>query len=85
LLNETRQPQNKYVGFENDISLRYIPLKNLEINYGFSFLKSASSMKYLPKIQDEKKIAVWSYLMVSYTLNILQVKPKVSVNANIPR
>ncbi|ULQ51785.1 hypothetical protein [Flavihumibacter fluvii] len=76
LLNETGQPQNKYVGFESDISLRYIPAKNLDVNYGFSFLKSSSSMKYLPKIQNEKQIAVWSYLMVSYTLNILHLKPK---------
>ena len=71
LLNESEQKVNKYLGFESDLSLKYIPIKNLEINYGFSFLKSSSSMKYLPKIQDENKLAIWSYLMVSYTFTVV--------------
>lgn len=68
------QKINKYLGFENDLSLKYIPIKNLEINYGFSFLKSSSSMQYLPKIQDENKLAVWSYLMVAYSFDAVDVK-----------
>jgi len=76
LLNDIGELQKKFIGVESDFSLRDIPSKNLEINYGFSFLKSSSSMKYLPKIYNEKKLAVWSYLMVSCPLNILHLKQK---------
>lgn len=71
LQNESGQNVNKYLGFETDLSLKYIPIKNIEVNYGFSFLKSATSMQYLPKVLDENKIAVWSYLSVSYTFNVV--------------
>ena len=63
-----------YLGWESDLSFRWQPVKRLEINYGFSFLKSASSMQYLPKIVDYNKTAIWSYLMASYTLNLYQPK-----------
>ena len=74
LLNTEGQAINKFLGFENDISLKYIPNKNIEVNYAFAFLNSTDSMKYLPKIHDENKLAVWSYLMVSYSLNALNIK-----------
>ena len=74
LQNESKQSVNKYLGFENDLSLKYIPIKNIEINYGFSFFKGSSSMKYLPKMLDENKAAVWSYLMVSYSFTAVNVK-----------
>lgn len=64
----------KNLGFENDISLKYVPVKALEINYAFSFYKSTDAMKYLPKIQDENKLAVWSYLMISYSFNAVNLK-----------
>ncbi|MHA4846144.1 alginate export family protein [Flavitalea antarctica] len=70
----TGQTTKKYLGFENDLSFRYIPLTNIEVNYGFSFFKSSSAMKFLPKIQDENKMAYWSYLMISCNLNILDSK-----------
>lgn len=74
LRNEAGQQVSNYIGFENDLSVKYLPIKNIEINYGFSFLKSSASMKYLPKIQDENKLAVWSYLMVSYSFNAVDIK-----------
>jgi hypothetical protein len=71
LAHITGQSTKKYLGFENDFSFRYLPVKNLEVNYGFSFFKSSAAMKFLPKIENENKIAYWSYLMISYNLNIL--------------
>lgn len=73
-LNNLDQETTKFLGFENDFSLKYIPVKELEINYAFSFYKSTNAMKYLPKIQDENKLAIWSYLMVSYSFNAVNVK-----------
>lgn len=74
LLNNLGQETTKFLGFENDISLKYTPVKELEINYAFSFYKSTDTMKYLPKIQDENKLALWSYLMVSYSFNAVNSK-----------
>lgn len=71
LLNESGQQVSKYLGFEHDLSLKYIPVKNVEINGGFSFFISSASMQYLPKILDVTQTAVWSYVMVSYTLNAI--------------
>lgn len=67
LKNNLGQDMKKFLGFENDISLKYTPVKALEINCAFSFYQATDSMKYLPKIQNENKMAFWSYLMVSYS------------------
>ena len=74
LQNNLGNEISKFLGFENDLSLKYIPVKELEINYSFSFYKSTDSMKYLPKIQDENKLSLWSYLMISYSFNAVNVK-----------
>jgi hypothetical protein len=74
LLNNIGSEMTKFLGFENDISLKYIPIKELEINYAFSFYQSTNSMKYLPKIQDENKLAIWSYVMISYSFNAVNLK-----------
>jgi hypothetical protein len=71
ILNKNEDPINKYLGFENDISLKYTPIKQIEINYGFSFYKTTNTMAYLPKIDNDDKTAFWSYLMVSYSFNIV--------------
>jgi len=73
-LNNSGQEMTKFLGFENDLSLKYVPVKELEINYAFSFYNSANIMKYLPKIQNENKLALWSYLMVSYSFNVVNWK-----------
>lgn len=74
LLNNTGQNSNKFLGFENDTSLKYTPVKELEINYAFAFYQPTNAMKDLPKIQDVNKIAIWSYLMVSYNFNAVDIK-----------
>ncbi|MGQ7947685.1 hypothetical protein [Flavobacterium sp. WC2509] len=68
------QETTKFLGFENDISLKYVPVKELEINCAFSFYQSTSAMKYLPKIQDENTLALWSYIMISYSFNAVNLK-----------
>lgn len=74
LSNDSGQEMTKFLGFENDISFKYIPIKEFEINYAFSFYQSTDTMKYLPKIQDENKLAIWSYLMISYSFNAVNFK-----------
>lgn len=60
------QSSDNYLGFENDLSAKYKPLKNLEINYGFSYLIPQKRAGLLPKVRDVSKPALWSYLMISY-------------------
>ncbi|MBX2897355.1 MAG: hypothetical protein KF763_18060 [Cyclobacteriaceae bacterium] len=62
---------NKYLGFENDISFKYKPIKQLELNYGFSYFIAQKEMEELNKIINPEKISVWSYLMISYTFQLL--------------
>jgi hypothetical protein len=65
---------SKFLGFENDISIKYVPIKELEINGAFSFYKSTDSMTNLLKIQDVEKLSFWSYLMVSYSFNAINFR-----------
>lgn len=74
LISNLNQKMTKFLGFENDISLKYAPIKELEINYAFSFYHSTDVMKYLPKIQDEDKLAFWSYFMISYSFNGINLR-----------
>lgn len=65
---------DKFLGFENDLSLRYNPTKRIELNYGFSYFLPESKMSSLPKIIDTNKIAVWTYFMISYSINLVNPK-----------
>ena len=64
-------PQNKYLGFEQDLSLNYKPNKNTEIRYGFSYLSSSPTMGILNKVKNTNQISLWSFLMISYEFNVL--------------
>ncbi|HRF39883.1 MAG TPA: hypothetical protein PK198_13925, partial [Saprospiraceae bacterium] len=64
------QSSDNYLGFENDLSAKYKPSKNLEINYGFSYLIPPKRAGLLPKVRDVSKPALWSYLMVSYRFEV---------------
>lgn len=68
------QQTSRFLGFENDLSLKYVPIKQLEINCAFSLYQPTDSMRNLPKIQDTNKPAFWSYLMVSYSFDAVDFK-----------
>jgi hypothetical protein len=74
LVTEGRDIDGKYLGFENDLSVNYKPIKGLEIIYGFSFTIAEKRMELLHKVIDSRKIPVWSYLMVSYTPGLFSRK-----------
>ncbi|RYY15572.1 MAG: hypothetical protein EOO04_28410 [Chitinophagaceae bacterium] len=76
-LDNLGSPVKKYLGFENDFSFRYAPVKYLEINYGLSFLKSSTSMRFLPKVEDESRVSYWSYLMVSYQFKVFRREQRI--------
>lgn len=63
-------PSDTFLGIENDLSARYKPANNLEINYGFSWLASGESMGLLNKVRDTNSAALWSYLMISYKFKL---------------
>jgi len=71
LKSSNGEPLNKYLGFENDISFKYKPLRQLELNYGFSYLLAQKEMEELNKIINPEKVSVWSYLMISYTFQLV--------------
>ncbi|MFM9950516.1 MAG: alginate export family protein [Saprospiraceae bacterium] len=71
LVNDQNEKAARYLGFENDLSLNYKPVKNVNINFGFSYLIAERSMELLKKIEDANETPVWSYLMVSFNPEIL--------------
>lgn len=62
---------NRFLGFENDLSFQYKALKNVDINFGFSFYKQGESMVLLKKTKSVYVTPVWSYLSVSFRPNLL--------------
>ncbi|SEJ02493.1 Alginate export [Dyadobacter koreensis] len=64
----------KYLGFENDLSFNYRPLKQVEITFGISSTFAGQSMELLNKVPDANKVALWSYLMFSYSPQLLSIK-----------
>jgi len=70
------QEMSRFLGYENDISLKYMPIKQLEINCALSFYQPTDSMMNLPKIKDTNQTAFWSYLMVSYSFNAVNLKQR---------
>ncbi len=74
LLDEKKNKAERYLGFENDLSLNYKPMKALDINFGFSYLLAQSSVELLNKVENSEKIPVWSYLMVSFNTEIFRTK-----------
>ncbi|MEO6287522.1 MAG: alginate export family protein [Dyadobacter sp.] len=64
----------KYLGFENDISLNFKPVRRMEIIYGFSYTLATKRMELLKKVPDSKKTPIWSYLMISYTPKLFDNK-----------
>lgn len=64
----------KYLGFENDLSLNFKPVKKVEVIFGFSSAYTAKRMELLKKVPDSGKIPVWSYLMISYSPRLLHLK-----------
>jgi len=65
---------SRFLGYENDLSLKYMPIKQLEINCAFSFYQPTGSMINLPKIKDTDQTVFWSYLMVSYSFKAIDFK-----------
>ncbi|NUN99478.1 MAG: hypothetical protein HUU01_02545 [Saprospiraceae bacterium] len=74
LRDENNEKAATYLGFENDLSLNYRPLKNVNINFGFSYLIAEKGMELLGKIENAGETPVWSYLMVSFNPEILHYK-----------
>lgn len=58
--------QKRYLGFENDFSIKITPNKNMEINYGLSYFIAQKEMLAFGKMKDTNKTPIWSYLMISY-------------------
>lgn len=73
-IDQNKHATSKYLGFESDLSVRYKPLKQVEVIYGFSMLFAEKSMELLNKVNDSSRIPLWSYLMVSYNPTLLHIK-----------
>jgi hypothetical protein len=71
--------QNNFLGFENDWSVEYKMHKSINIRAGFSYLLKTTSMSVLNRVNNEKKIPYWSYVMISYCPEI-EVKTKNVMN-----
>jgi hypothetical protein len=73
LLDANSVMAKRYLGFESDLSFNYKPIKNVDINFGLSFLLQEKSMELLGKV-NAGTIPVWSYLMISFSPQVLHYK-----------
>lgn len=74
LIAPDKSEADRYLGFENDLSINYRPNGVLDIHLGVSYLISAESMELLGKVGDAGDVPVWSYLMVSFNPTILHLR-----------
>lgn len=72
--DQNKQSASKYLGFESDLSVRYKPMKQMELIYGFSMLFAERSMELLNKVNDRSRVPVWSYLMISYSPTLVHIE-----------
>ncbi|MCF8258791.1 MAG: alginate export family protein [Flavobacteriales bacterium] len=74
LMAPDKTEAERYLGFENDLSLNYRPKEVFDINLGFSYLIASDSMKLLGKVKGGGTVPIWTYLMVSFSPVILHVR-----------
>ena len=56
---------NHYLGFENDLSLKYKFNEFITFDFGFSFLLAEKSMEIL-KAGNSNKNNIWSFVMITF-------------------
>lgn len=66
LVDGNKNPVNRYIGFEHNLSFEYKPIKNVNIRYGFSYMMAEESMELLGKVKNSKNVPIWSYLMIAF-------------------
>ncbi len=64
------QVSSKYLGFENDLSLLYVPNDYTKLNLGFSWMVAQGSMEHVKKGGNSSKVPYWSYLEVTFSPDI---------------
>ncbi|MDX2247787.1 MAG: alginate export family protein [Bacteroidia bacterium] len=59
-------PIRKYLGFENDLLLRYRPNSYTEIDLGYSYAIVTESMEYIRKGGNSDLFQSWAFLMITF-------------------
>lgn len=70
-------PIDSFLGFENDISLRYKINDFITLDYEFSYLLASESMEFL-KGGSSDAIPVWSYLMITFKPELFSHTAKIN-------
>lgn len=78
----TRTPKTNdaasYLGFENDLSASYSPNSLWDVRFGFSYFIAGDAMSRIGRVEGDGRVALWSYLMVSFNPEILSIKRRSS-------
>ncbi len=65
VLDKDKEEINPYLGFENDLSIRFKINSFSTLDYGFSWMKAEQSMEKL-KGGDSGRTPFWTYLMITF-------------------
>lgn len=61
---------DKYLGFENDLLIRYRPNTYTEIDLGYSWASLSESMEYIKKGGNSSLFQSWAFLMITFNPEI---------------
>ncbi len=61
------QAINKFLGFENDLLVRFKPNAITELNLGYSYALVTQSMEYIKGGGDSSLFQSWAFLMITFT------------------
>lgn len=73
VLDKSKNAIKPYLGFENDLSLKYVFNDFTMLDFGFSYLIAEKSMETL-KGGNSNKIPIWSYVMVTFKPELFKSK-----------
>lgn len=66
------QVVNKYLGYENDIVLSYLPNDYTTLDFGFSWMLPEGSMEIVKNGGNSDKTPYWSYFMITFKPNLFK-------------
>jgi hypothetical protein len=68
-----KQVIDKYLGFENDLTLVYTPNSFTKLDFGFSWMAPTESMALIKKGGNYWQTPYWSYIMVTFKPELLKL------------
>jgi hypothetical protein len=64
---------DKYLAFEHDILLSWMPNKATKLEFGFSYMSPTNSMEAIKKGGNSELTPIWSYMMLTVKPELLKI------------